>query len=49
MVRQVYLQKEASGGFLAVAVEPGNEEKKTNICFAFYGKDGKMLYKCKEL
>jgi hypothetical protein len=49
MVRQAYLQKEACGGFQAVTIGPGNEEKKTNIYFAFCDEDGKMLYKCKKL
>ena len=46
LIIQHYTQKEASGGFLAVTVEPGNEKQKSNIHFAFYDENGTLLYEC---
>ncbi|MHC4394098.1 MAG: alkaline phosphatase D family protein [Planctomycetota bacterium] len=48
VVNQVYTQKEASGGFLAVTVEPGSERQKPGIRFAFYDENGKLLYEYKK-
>lgn len=48
LIKQHYTQKEASGGFLAVTVEPGNEKQKSNIHFAFYDENGTLLYQHKK-
>jgi alkaline phosphatase/alkaline phosphatase D len=43
-VNQIYTQKEASGGFLAVTVKPGRERQQPNILFAFNDEKGTPLY-----
>ena len=48
VVRQLYTQKEPSGGFLAVSVEPVQEKQKPNIRFAFYDENGTLLYQHKK-
>jgi alkaline phosphatase D len=44
-VKQHFLQKEASGGFLTVTVEPGEENLRPDIIFNFYDENGILLYK----
>lgn len=44
LINQLYTQEEASGGFLAITVEPGNEAQKPSICFDFYDENGMPLY-----
>lgn len=46
LINQLYTQEEASGGFLVITVEPGDEAQKPSICFAFYDENGKPLYQC---
>jgi len=43
-VKQIYTQKEASSGFLAVTVKPPGERQQPNILFAFYDEKGTPLY-----
>jgi alkaline phosphatase/alkaline phosphatase D len=47
LITQLYRQKEASGGFLAVTVEPGLESQRPSIRFAFYDENGSLLYRYK--
>ena len=48
LIAQLYTQKEPSGGFLAVTVEPGSEGQKPSIRFSFYDENGTLLYECKK-
>lgn len=48
LVKQRYLQKEASGGFLAVTTGRGPKGEKPYIRFAFYDEKGKALYECRK-
>ncbi len=45
-VIQLYLQPEASGGFLRVSVTPGQDKRKPQIRFSFYDEKGGLLYEC---
>ncbi len=44
LIKQPYLQPEASGGFLEVVVEPGNGNSPPTASFDFYDEQGKLLY-----
>jgi len=46
LITQPYTQKEPSGGFLAVTIDPGSEGQRPNIWFVFYDENGKLLYRC---
>ncbi len=44
LIKQPYMQKESSGGFLRVSLAPG-EAKDPSLEFAFYDEKGNQLYK----
>jgi alkaline phosphatase/alkaline phosphatase D len=44
LISQPYTQKEPSGGFLAVTVQPGRQGQKTTIRFVFYDENGTFQY-----
>ena len=46
LIKQPYIPKEATGSFLGVTVDPGRENRKPTIVFAFYDTNGTLLYKC---
>ena len=48
LVSQPYTQKQASGGFLDVTVEPGREKQNPAIKFNFYDENGTLLYQHKK-
>jgi alkaline phosphatase/alkaline phosphatase D len=45
LITQPYFQRPASGGFLSVAVEPGEADADASIRFEFYDEHGELLYK----
>jgi len=45
LITQPYFQRPASGGFLSVAVEPGEDDADASIRFEFYDEHGELLYK----
>ncbi|MFN3168572.1 MAG: alkaline phosphatase D family protein [Phycisphaeraceae bacterium] len=45
LIKQPYFQRPASGGFLSVVCEPGEDGAKAVIRFEFYDEHGELLYK----
>lgn len=49
LINQPFIQKQASGGFLTISIEPTHDKKKPSIRFVFYDENGTSLYQCKKI